>query len=156
MDFARDWSAKDYALLGGALGATYADNQTTKELIARGGTETNPLYGTPKPSGQALDQWSMIAAGLMTAGAHAIPEKYRGAFLGGWMGLEAGLAAHNSKIPGKMAGRQDLMSGPVKDAVPGMALGALTGYLLPGSHVTPYASTEKGKPEVGIAYTRKF
>lgn len=153
MDFAQDWSARDYALLGGALGATYADAQTTKDLVARGGEEANPMYGGSKPSGTAIDRGALLNAGLGTIATMALPEKYRGAFLGGWMGLKVGLAEHNVKTDPKSGGN---MEQAYRDSLPGAALGALAGYLLPGSHVTPYASTEKGKPEVGIAYTRKF
>lgn len=153
------WTPKDIALLGAALSSTYQDVQETKGAIKKGAEETNPLYPTTHPSGAMLDTGGLIAAGLAAATAHAIPEKYRGAFLGGWTGLEGGLAYGNSQLKGKLKPGQTERS-VNESALPAAALGALAGYALPSgsgdSTVTPTILPNGGQGAFGISYARKF
>lgn len=154
------WSPRDIALLGGALGATYADVQSTKDLIKRGGAETNPIYGTGHPTGAALDQGGLIAAGIATAIAHGIPEEHRGTFLGGWLGLEGALAQHNAGI--KASDKKSSFSDVLSTAGPGMLTGALAGHFMPsgllGGTLTPslMQNGEGKKPSVALSYRKDF
>lgn len=151
------WSPKDFALLGTALLAQYEDVQTTKDVIRRGGYETNPIFGTPHPTGAALDQGE-LAAGALTAGAAALmPSQFRTPFLSGVTALEAGLAYENSKTPGRTTQaqpRKQLGDVGMFPAIAG-ALAAGATYL-GGDKVKPYVSGTPGKMETGIRYESKF
>lgn len=149
------WSPSDYALLAGALGATYADTQSTKDAIARGADETNPVLGR-KPSGQDLDH-AAIAAGLLGTGTAAVlPDSWRKPFLGGWTGLEAGLALHNQKVKGGAPTTKKFADGdtmPIQYAALGAGLGALLNRYGLRADVTPATDGGKGAQ---ITVTKNF
>ena len=148
-----DWSPRDKALLSAALLATYADDQSTKGALKRGGQELNPIMGH-NPSGSDLDTEALITSGLAASLAHGIPEKYRGAFLGGWTGLEGSLAAGNAKV-GRSKGDPGPL-GVLSGSLPAAGLGALAGLLLPSGlgDSTVGLGMVQGVPT--LAYTRNF
>lgn len=149
-----DWSPSDSAWLIPALGATYADVQSTKDLIRRGGQETNPIYGTPHPSGAALDQGGLAGFAATTLGAGLLSGTSRKALLAGVTGLEAGLAYQNTQVKGTgpKSSFNDALSVPLALGI-GSAL--FVNSLMP--NLAPYVkSATPGKPEVGISYTKSF
>lgn len=158
MDFF-DWSPRDYALFGTALGATAYDVDSTARLERRGGTETDPLVpGGKKPSDPQLAGSALVASGLATALAAALPEKYRGAFLGGWTGLEGGLAARNDTLTRKSP--RNFGADLTAAALPAAA-GAALGYFLPSgsgdsAKVTPYFRPAGKSQEAGVVMTKSF
>ena len=121
MDFGNNWSWGDTLGAMAALGAIHADVQHTKDVISKGGRETNPIYGTPHPSGSALDQGELAVGALTVAGAAALPPKYRKIALGAVAGFEAGMAS----LPEK--GRQfgDDLALPIIMGLVGAGLGGL-------------------------------
>lgn len=124
-----NWSPKDKALFGLALGGVYADTQSTKELLKKGGEETNPLFPR-KPSGQDLDKAAVLAALGGTGLAALLPAKYRSAALGGWAGLEHGLAYKNrTRTPGDK--QESLAESGLEGPLMAATLGALVGHYLP-------------------------
>lgn len=133
------WDSQDYGLLASALGATYADSATTKDLIKRGGIETNPLLGK-KPSGQELDHAALVAGLLGTGVASQLSPEMRKRFLGAWAGLEGGLAYHNAHFnpkTQKLTGLDDAVRG-------GPLLLAALGMLSPNLTISPSDDGGKG------------
>jgi hypothetical protein len=151
--FANDWETKDYALLGGALAATYADAVTTKQLLARGGQETNPLYGTRHPSGADIDTGTILAAGGMVFASLKLPSEYRSAFLAGWMGIEATLAYDNAHT----GGTDEPSSFSKVTALPLVvgALGAALSHYLPGGLGVSVSTLDK-HPDYRLSYIQQF
>jgi hypothetical protein len=147
-----DWSATDVALLGGALGAIYADVQTTKYALARGRIEMNPLFRTPRPSGEALDQAGLLTGGLATLAATVLPPLWRGMFLGGIVGLEGELAYQNSQA-GVSAGPRTLADGLAKPIAAAALAIMLTWNLshAPSTVITP--GTVEGAPAIAYNYS---
>ena len=98
---ASSWTPQDYALLLAALGATHEDVQSTKDAAKhKRGHETNPIYGTPNPTGAALDQGELSADALGSLAAHYAGREWRAPVLAGWTGMEGTLAALNRRKGG--------------------------------------------------------
>lgn len=149
-----DWASLDYSLLGSALGATYADGQSTKEMLKRGGEETNPILGK-HPSGQAVDQYMALSgAGIGAAATLIDSPKYRRAMLAGITGLEAGYAIQNQKV--EASSEKKTMSSAML-GMPLLMAGAFAvlAHSL-SSDIQPYLKSDSSKPEFGISYERKF
>ena len=128
MDFGKGWNSRDSALLVAALAATYADTETTKELLKRGGEETNPLLGR-HPSGSDLDKSAIASGAILAALAGVVPSRERKTMLGVWTGFRAGLAYKNARTNPKSEPTDFLHSGlegPLSMAV----LGGLLSYIL--------------------------
>jgi hypothetical protein len=152
-----DWSPTDYGLLASALAAQYADVESTKRAIKKGGREDNPLIGK-NPSGQDLDHAGIAAALAAAMGANYLQGNVRRAFLGGVTGLETGLAQNNDTETQKTRG-----TALTRNALPAAlaAAGALGGYLLPsGSNLTVaptlQAEDEKGKTKLNPAINFQY
>jgi hypothetical protein len=115
-----DWTPQEIGLLLGALGATYADTESTKKAIAGGGKESNPLL-TRKPSNAELNVAGLLGAAAGLTAATAVPDKYRPAVLGGWLGLESALAYQNKDVS-RYYGASDVYKRPVLAGLLGAVL----------------------------------
>ena len=140
------WPDKEKELLVAALAAVMADIATTKIALASGKSEeTNPLLGK-QPSGATLD----MAGGLSALGgmglASMMPDRWRAPMLGGWAGLEAGLAMQNM-MPGRRTFEESLMFP--------MALGGISALLSAAGGDTSNLRINLGKSP-SITYTKKF
>ncbi len=93
---ATDWQPIDTALLMASLAARAADIETTKGVIADGGSELNPLIAG-KPSNKKLNVVGALAAAAQVGGALSLPKRQRRPFLAGMIGMEAALAHQNAK-----------------------------------------------------------
>lgn len=151
-----DWSAADSVLLGSAGLAIYGDVQTTKDGLSRGGQEGNPLFGTPHPSGAALDQGALAGAALTTAIAGWLSPQHRKEFLAGVTGFEGALANQNSKISG---------DSPKQSFAEALATPALTGLSAAGlahifndanSTLSGFLSGDIKHPGFGLQYRKDF
>lgn len=121
MDFGAGWSLEDTLGAIAALGAIHADVQHTKDVISRGGRETNPIYGTPHPSGSALDQGELVAGALTVTTSAALSPRNRKIGLGMIAGFEAGMAS----LPENRRHFGDDLALPVLMGLAGAGLGAL-------------------------------
>ena len=106
-----DWTAIDTALLMGSLAARAADIESTKRLVAGGGSELNPLIAG-KPSNKKLNVVGALAAAAQVGGALSLPKRQRRPFLAGMIGLEAAVAHQNAK-GGRHKNFADAMKRPV-------------------------------------------
>lgn len=83
-------------LLGAALTLTAADWNQTKHFDYTRTHETNPLLGR-QPSGKQIDEHFLISTAAALGVSTLLHDKWRTAFLGGWVGVEAGMVYNNSK-----------------------------------------------------------
>ncbi len=127
MDFAKDWDKADTALLGAVLTGVYADIQSTKKHLEKGGEETNPLLPR-KPSGQELDKAGLATALLGSGVAGLLDSKWRKPLLGAWAGLEHGLAYKNEhRKPSKK--KESLAESGLEGPLMMAAVGGFLGHL---------------------------
>lgn len=152
-----DWTPYQQALLAGALTGVYEDSQSTKEGIRHGGKEYNPLLPA-HPSGQELDHAALLTALLGTIGADLLPDRYRAAALGGWAGLEHGLAYknRNTRVNENAGLMESRIEGPLMMAALGGLLGHLGDKYMGGADVgMEMEGSGKGR-KTAITFTKKF
>jgi hypothetical protein len=147
-------SWQDIALMLGAPAAIHADAETTKGFLARGGQETNPLFGTPHPSGSSVDAAEAVAIGAVGAGALALPEAYRAPFLAGVTGFEAAIASQNQGI--SKSSKTQAFAQTLQKPLAAGAIAALAAKMLGPDHWTPWAESSGKGITAGIAYHRDF
>jgi hypothetical protein len=148
-----DWDAKDTALLLGALGGTYADYASTREILEFGGKEHNPLLGE-HPSKAKLKNY-FASAGLGTIGAAAlIPKEWRRPLLAGLAATEFTLAHDNKKRKGKQEPMRfyETMQKPLAMGI----LAALLTHTAMGKDTDGSGLTVGAQGSLSIGYTKKF
>lgn len=157
-----NWDSTDTGLLLAALAGIHQDVQSTKDLIRRGGDETNPLLGK-KPSGQELDKSGLTTALLGGGAIAALPEHLRKPALGAWAGLESGLAYKNAHVNAKEK-PTDLAHSHLEGPLMMALAGGLLGSVLDDSSAIGHAfrglslgAVDDGKQTVpALAYTKNF
>ena len=86
----------DAVLLGTALALTAADWNQTKHFDYSQTHETNPLLGR-FPKGKQIDEHFLLATALSLGATALLKDKFRTAFLGGWVGVEGSMVYNNSR-----------------------------------------------------------
>ena len=148
----KDWDAKDTGLLASALLATLADYETTKRyIIARGGTETNPLLPS-RPSNKTLNAAAIFTGGLEAIIAKALKPSLRRPFLGAITGFEANLAHQNYKGTGTPNFAKNLQR-PLIGALIGAALAS---YLGPNAPTLEPTIDPSNKPSLALGLRKNF
>ena len=93
------WTRTDTVLLAGGLALKGIDYAQTKE-IARDPNyyeNTNGFLG-PDPDQNDVDLWFAGSAALQAVVAWFLPEKWRKAWLGAWIGVSGRNVIHNHQI----------------------------------------------------------
>lgn len=144
-------SAQDVALALTSGFAIHEDAVTTKAFVKRGGMETNPIFGTPSPTGASVDTAEVVADALVGVTAAVLPEKWRAPVLAGVTAFEGTIAAQNQTVnkdtPKKSFG--EVIAAPAISA----AAAALAAHLLGNSSVYIEPMGNNG---IGLAYRGTF
>ena len=151
MDFAKDWSSADTIPAVAALGATYADMQSTKDMLHRGGIEHNPLLGS-HPSDSKVDSTFALETALAGTAIAALPPEYRRMALGAVTGLEGALALQNQGIS-KMSSKTSDGETFGKPALAALA-GAALAHLTTNFGVVP--TGDSSHPGAALTFSKRF
>lgn len=154
MDFAKDWDARDSALLAAAFSGIHNDIQSTKEILKRGGEEKNPLLGR-HPSGQDLDKAALLSAAVSGGIAGLLPSSLRKPGLGALSGFEHGMAYKNRNVDSPKDAK--FLSRNLEIPLALAALGGFAGHMLnksDGSRTVSISPQDKEGVKIGL--TQKF
>ena len=146
-------SWQDIALMVTSGAAIHADTESTKAALKRGGQETNPIFGTPTPSGTALDTAEVASMALVGAGALAMPEKYRAPALAAVTAFEGTIAEQNSHVS-KNTDKKSFEEAVAAPAISAALAATISAYALGNTSV--YIDSTGKHPEIGISYSHKF